>query len=556
MDDPVVGREIDGRFLVERVIGAGGQGVVYLARTPDSRQVVLKMLNAASAHDPEAVARFEREARQLEAVSHENIVKMLGHGHALGRAFIAMEYIRGESLRDVLSTRGALALPQFVPIAAQILKAVGHVHSRGIMVRDIKPANIMLCRHRGRDNFVKLLDFGLAKLVGEQDAITTSHFVGTIGYLSPEQIQGLPFGLRVDVFALGVLFYHCLSGKLPFRGDTPEGTLYATVHSQPTPLAEVLPASAQMPPELEDLIMRCIDQDPARRPAHADEVVEGLIDAVPSSMFRLPKANGPITSTETTGRVRLDEHRDRSTAPPAGVREAAKSDSTAAPPVAVTAPEFVAAAPVPATSHAGRVGAIATAAAVLAGAVAWFVARGESTPPSEDRGGEVVEASLPADPSPSTLEVSVEPSATISIDGEVKGIDPGALELSPGPHEVRAEATGYQPWSKAVVIEPGKALALQIALTPEFAAAPAPTTSAPPRPEVAAPEPTPRARASRTRSRGKRRPNEAPKPATRDAVDENPETRGGTNGGAIVPGDMPRRRTKQTKTRALDENVW
>lgn len=546
--------------------------MVYLADTTDTppRPVVIKMLNAAGAHDREAVARFDREAKQLKAVSHENIVKMLGHGHAFGRAYIVMEYIRGESLRELLSTQGALTLPQFVPIAAQILKAVGHVHSRGIMVRDIKPANIMLCRHRGRDNFVKLLDFGLAKLVGDQDAITTAHIVGTIGYLSPEQIQSKPFDLRVDVFALGVLFYHCLSGQLPYRGETPEGTLYATVHNEPTPLAEVLPTSAQMTPELEDLIMRCIDQNPDRRPAHADEVVEGLIDAVPASLFRLPKAAGPITSTMTTGSLRLDEHHDRPSPPPGPQLVPAAQGETLSigtAPVAVTAPDIVVAESVPTPTSPTKVWGIAAAAALLAGTVVWFSARSPS-PPAQSPA--TAEASTPSAPSASktTLEVSVDPPATIYVDGEAKGIDPGTIELSPGTHEVRAEADGYRPWSKPVVIEEGKPLTLQIALTaatPEDAPAPADDS---PDPVVIEPDetdvdPTSPSTDSHAPSRSRKKRRHAKKSKAASAPEQRPDpppassppTAPPTSRG-ITPGDMPRRRPKQKNSRALDNNVW
>jgi serine/threonine protein kinase len=289
--DPLIGHALGGKYVIKRLIGRGGVGLVYLAEQNDlDREVVVKLLAPNWADDDEALARFEREARRLSGLKHPNIVTMLDFGKEGRRAYLVMEYLQGESLSDYVERQGRLGLEEFVPIAAQILKGIGHTHSREMMVRDIKPANIMLCVRKGRANFVKILDFGLAKLTKGEKAITEEHVMGTVGYLSPEQIRGDAIDLRVDVYALGVLFYYMLSGHLPFEGDNNATVFYKTINEPPRRLTELLPEGHDIPEGLIDLIHSCLEKDREDRPANADEIVEGLIDVVPAAMFRLPRA--------------------------------------------------------------------------------------------------------------------------------------------------------------------------------------------------------------------------------------------------------------------------
>lgn len=289
--DPLIGHALGGKYVIKRLIGRGGVGLVYLADQLDvDREVVVKVLAPNWADDDEALARFEREARRLSGLKHPNIVTMLDFGKEGRRAYLVMEYLQGESLSDYVERQGRLTLEEFVPIAAQILKGIGHTHSREMMVRDIKPANIMLCVRKGRANFVKILDFGLAKLTKGEKAITEEHVMGTVGYLSPEQIRGDEIDLRVDVYALGVLFYYMLSGHLPFEGDNNATVFYKTINEPPRRLTLLLPEGHDIPEGLIDLIHSCLEKDREDRPANADEIVEGLIDVVPAAMFRLPRA--------------------------------------------------------------------------------------------------------------------------------------------------------------------------------------------------------------------------------------------------------------------------
>ncbi|MCY1063704.1 protein kinase [Nannocystis sp. RBIL2] len=289
--DPLLGTTFARRYLIERRLGRGGMGVVYQATQIDlNRPVVLKVLAPDWVGDSEALARFEREARGLSSLQHPNIVTIHDFGKVDGRAFIVMEYVQGETLDRFVRRRNHLTLADFVPIAAQVLKGLGEAHSRGIIHRDIKPANIMLCERQGRANYVKILDFGLAKLVSGSSDITKQNVLGTPTCLSPEQILGEKIDQRVDVYAVGILFYFMLTGVMPFQADNDASVLYKHVHEKPQPIQELLPADSGAPEGVLELISRCLEKSRERRPRDANEVVEGLIDQVPFSMFRLPRA--------------------------------------------------------------------------------------------------------------------------------------------------------------------------------------------------------------------------------------------------------------------------
>jgi len=291
---PMIGQVVNGRYTITQLLGRGGMGVVYLAhdqrRSEGSpKEVVIKMIAPILRDDAEAVARFEREARRLQALDHPNIVHFLGYGREEELSYLVMEYVDGELLLNVLEASKKLGFRDFVPIASQILKGVGYAHSRDVLLRDIKPSNVMLCEQHGRRNFVKLLDFGLAKVRQGEVPITTTHVLGTAGYIAPEVLRGAEYDLRGDVYALGVLFYRMLSGRLPLAGTEHEALIANTLHAEPPPLESIIKDPA-IPPGLFTLIHRCLAKDPDARPEDANAMVEELIDVVPAHLFRLPRA--------------------------------------------------------------------------------------------------------------------------------------------------------------------------------------------------------------------------------------------------------------------------
>ena len=290
--DPLVGETLGGRYKIDRLIGRGGIGLVYLALDQvEGRKVVVKVLAPHWTDDEDAVARFDREALRMAKLDHPNVVRMYDHGHHGDQAFIVMEFLDGEPLRNYLNRKKTLSFEEFIPIASQVLAGVGYVHARNIMLRDIKPPNIMLCERDGKANHVKLLDFGLAKLMGEDDELTKAHVIGTAGYLSPEQIRGEKIDVRVDVYALGIMFFLMLTGESPIEGDNDAAVLFNHVHGDRKQLADLLPAGHRVPEEVIELIHQCLSKIADERPADANEMAEVLFESVHPSMFLLPTAS-------------------------------------------------------------------------------------------------------------------------------------------------------------------------------------------------------------------------------------------------------------------------
>ena len=262
-----------GPYQVETLLGVGGMGQVYLARdTRLGRRVALKLLPRESAADPDRLARFEREAQAASALNHPNIAAIhdIGagdHGH-----FIIMEYVAGQTMRDLL--RDGPLLGRLPALGSQIAGALGAAHAAGITHRDIKPENIMV----REDGCVKIVDFGLARLIereaeGEDPANAAGTVVGTPRYMSPEQARGERPGPSSDVFSLGIVFYEMAAGKRPFVGDSLRSTLNAVVSQEPEPPSRWNPAVNRT---LEQLILSMLRKRPSERP-QAAEVASALV---------------------------------------------------------------------------------------------------------------------------------------------------------------------------------------------------------------------------------------------------------------------------------------
>ncbi|MBN2715821.1 MAG: protein kinase, partial [Deltaproteobacteria bacterium] len=232
MQDPFIGTFVGERFLVKRRLGEGGMGVVYEAeQTAMDRKVALKVLHP-HLNDDELYVRFQREAAASSKLEHPNIITVYDFGRTENDSlYIAMEFIDGKSLDDEIKQNGAMAWDRACRIGTQICSALRNAHDKNIIHRDMKPENVMLCKRGDETDFVKVLDFGIAKMLedGEKDqqkALTKTGMVfGTPQYMSPEQVRGEKLDARSDIYSVGIILYEMLTGTIPFKADTPMGLL-------------------------------------------------------------------------------------------------------------------------------------------------------------------------------------------------------------------------------------------------------------------------------------------------------------------------------------------
>lgn len=274
--DPLLGRVVQERYLIEALLGSGGMATVYRGRHQlIDRQVALKFLKPKQARDATHRARFLREARAVNRVQHEHIIDVSDFGEtADGLVYMVMEYLEGRTLTAEIA-KGPLPLARVCRVGLQVAAALARAHQHGVVHRDVKPANIFLLQRDGTDYFVKLLDFGLAR--GPDDvALTSSNLLfGTPEYMAPEQVRGGAIGAKADLYALGCVLFEMVTGRIPFEG-APTGVVYRHLYDLPPRPSQLRP---DMSPELERLILRLLSKSPELRPANADEVVADLTSA-------------------------------------------------------------------------------------------------------------------------------------------------------------------------------------------------------------------------------------------------------------------------------------
>ena len=265
VSDTLIGTLFDGRYQVVRKLGAGGMANVYLAEDQDlGRRVAIKILNERHANDEQFVERFRREAKNAAALSHPNIVSIYDRGEAEGTYYIAMEYLDGRSLKELILSRGPAPLNVAIEYVRQILSALRFAHRHGIVHRDIKPHNVLV----DAEGRVKVTDFGIAR-AGASQMTEAGSIVGTAQYLSPEQARGTNVDQRSDLYSLGIVLYELLTGTLPFNGDTP--VEIAMKHLSQTPeLPSVL--RPELPRELDLVVTRALAKDPDERYQSAEEM--------------------------------------------------------------------------------------------------------------------------------------------------------------------------------------------------------------------------------------------------------------------------------------------
>ena len=268
--DPFVGKVIDGRYEIQQRVGEGGMGVVYKARQMSiDRVIALKMLNQQMQGDQQWVQRFYNEAKACSRLQHPNTIRMFDFGQTGdGRLFMTMEFLDGVSLRDALA-KGPLAPQRVIKVLIQCCASLAEAHSIGIIHRDIKPDNVFLLNMAGSPDFVKLLDFSVAKLL-EGDRMKTQAGVvfGTPQYMSPEQGRGLPLDARSDLYALGVLAFEMLTGNVPYNDDNPMTVIQMHMHGAVPPMPQTVPYSVQQ------VVRRAMEKDAARRFQSAGEMMQ------------------------------------------------------------------------------------------------------------------------------------------------------------------------------------------------------------------------------------------------------------------------------------------
>jgi serine/threonine-protein kinase len=249
------GSELAG-YRIEALAGKGGMGMVY--RAVDlrlERTVALKVLSPALADDREFRERFERESRLAALIDHPNVIPIYEAGEAQGVLFIAMRWVAGSDLRGILADAGALDPRRVVLLLDQVASALDAAHERGLLHRDVKPANVLVspAAGPGRHEHVYLTDFGIAKMASSADLTRTGLFVGTPDYAAPEQLEHKELDGRIDVYALGCLLFHCLTGNPPYGRGDPMAVMYAHVHSLPPRPTDSRP---HLPRAIDDVVAK------------------------------------------------------------------------------------------------------------------------------------------------------------------------------------------------------------------------------------------------------------------------------------------------------------
>ena len=263
--DTLINRTFDKRYVIKRKLGSGGMADVYLAEDQElGRRVALKLLDDRHASDEQFVERFRREAQSAAGLNHPNIVSIFDRGRAEGTYYIAMEYLDGRTLKELIVRNGPTPIPIAIDYARQILGALSFAHRDGIVHRDIKPHNIIV----GGDGRLKVTDFGIARS-GTSQMTEAGSIVGTAQYLSPEQARGAPVDPRSDLYSLGIVLYEMLTGEVPFSGDTPVEIAMKHLSQVPVPPSEL---RADVPHDLDAVVLRALAKDPDQRYGSAEEM--------------------------------------------------------------------------------------------------------------------------------------------------------------------------------------------------------------------------------------------------------------------------------------------
>ena len=306
--DDLIGSVVDDRYVIESVLGAGGMGRVYLGHHVHlPRKVAIKVLQSKLTNDPAAIARFNREAASTSRIENLHVARVFDFGRmGSGATYLAMEYIPGRTLTELLDQEGALTPMRVVELIGQVADGLGAAHRLDIVHRDLKPDNILIMEDDDGQECVKIVDFGIAKAIGpdDQGTLTAPGFVtGTPEYMSPEQFLGQTIDRRSDVFALGLLAFRALTNSQPFAKPTPERGFSAVLVDAPHRLDQVAPAQ-RWPKDLQAVFDRVLQRDPEARYPTAAAFADALREA-----FELPAVRMlGSRSTPAMGATTIDRH--------------------------------------------------------------------------------------------------------------------------------------------------------------------------------------------------------------------------------------------------------
>jgi serine/threonine protein kinase len=302
--DPFVGTVVAGRYRIEGVIGAGGMATVYRAlSTLHERAVAIKLFRKELASDPKLRERFRREASSTRRLAHRNVVEIVDEG-ALddGTPFLVMEYLEGKTLEAILrGNRGPLEIGRTVDLGLQLAAGLARAHDFQVLHRDLKPDNLFIVPLEDGAELLKILDFGIARSMNDARLTATGEIFGTPQYMAPERITTTESGPAADLYAVGCILFRCAVGRLPFvAGDVTSFLLQHLREPPPSPRA----LNPAVPPELDALILQCLQKDPARRPVDAHAIERALTELHGQHARQHPSGAFPAAELVNTARAR------------------------------------------------------------------------------------------------------------------------------------------------------------------------------------------------------------------------------------------------------------
>jgi serine/threonine-protein kinase len=456
----VLGRTI-GNYVVREKIGEGGMGVVYLAEHPRiGKKVAIKVLLPEYGHNPDVVARFFTEARAANAIRNEHIIDIIDFGELEDRSsYIIMEWLEGRSLTTALEKEGCFPVDRALHIAGGMGRALVAAHARGIVHRDLKPDNIYLI-HRGNDpDFAKVLDFGIAKLLGQEvgaDLKTkTGAIIGTPMYMSPEQCRGIQVDERSDLYSFGVILYQMLTGRLPFVADGLGELLLKHMTEAPPPPRGLQPS---IPAHVEEVLLIALAKDPEQR----FRKVEAMLAALGGAAFERPTVTVPVSAAGAT---------PASGAPIGGspAPTVLTADKPGMDTLGTASGESVASAP-PSRRRTSGVLLLGGTVAALGAVAAVVVTSSRKVPvapaPASVKAALPVSApvTVPAPTAPAEVRITLRtapPEAKMVIDGEpvpnpfIRTVPPDSRE-----HKIEVSAEGYEPLTRTLAFDEGREIEL------------------------------------------------------------------------------------------------